>query len=398
MRTLLAAILATLAVPAPAAPVPSPGGLPPLASETIAVRQLPGPLAADPASPAWDALQATRVLVAPQRTIRLNDRKANAALATAPLRELTVRAATDGRDLVVVVDWNDASEDRAPPDATDGYGDGVALQLPFRFGAGTRLPYVGMGDEQQPVAVFLLRAGPRGSEVRQARGAGFGSTVRADLGPVQAAMRYDPQRLGWRAVFVRPLVAGGLDLRRGLVPLALAAWDGGRAERGGNKALSGWKFLRLDGFPLDETYLAEQAWGRGAGLRGDVKHGQALFEESCTICHRAGPQRAAATGLAPDLSEIGVIASPGYLRASLLAPSEVIVPNPNPRQHQDRSKPLAVGATWPVDDGYVWYAVEPDGRKTSSMPDSSALPPQDLADLVSYLMTLGAVPPAGRSP
>ncbi len=297
----------------------------------------------------------------------------------------------------MVVDWNDGTEDRGAADATDRYGDGVALQWPLHFGAGVRLPYVGMGDDRQPVGVVLQRAAAQGSVVRQARGTGFGALARADLGPVQAAMRHDGQRLGWRAVFVRPLAAGGLDLRRGLVPLALAVWDGGRDERGGNKALTGWKFLRLARYPLDEAYAAEQAWGREAGPR-DLKRGQALFEETCTACHQAGSQRAAAAGLAPDLSELGVISTPGYLRDSLRAPSEVIVPNPNPRQHQDRTARLPPGAPWPADDAYVWYVLEADGRRTSSMPDSAALPPQDLADLVAYLMTLGAEPPAGRTP
>jgi DMSO reductase family type II enzyme heme b subunit len=393
MRALLVAALAALAVPALAT-----AAAPSLAGEIIEVKDVPGPLPADPAAALWDTLPPSRVPAAPQRTIRLHDQKANAALATAPLRELTVRAATDGQDLAVVVDWNDGTEDRPAPDATDRYGDGAALQWPFRFGAGVRLPYVGMGDEQQPVAVVLQRAAAQGSVVRQARASGFGTSARADLGTVRAAMRHDPQRLGWRAVFIRPLLAGGLDLRRGLVPVALAVWDGGRDERGGNKSLSGWKYLRLARYPLDEPYAAEQAWGRGAGPGGDVKHGQALFEDTCTTCHRAGKQQAAAAGLAPDLSGIGVIATPGYLRDSLRAPSEVIVPNPNPRQHQDRAAKVPPGAPWPADDGYVWYVVEPDGRKTSSMPDSAALPPQDLVDLVAYLMTLGAEPPPARTP
>jgi complex iron-sulfur molybdoenzyme family reductase subunit gamma len=393
MRALLAAALAALVLP-----VPAPGADSPLAGETIEVAELPGPLPVDPAAAAWDALPATRVLAAPQRSIRLNDRQANAALEAAPLRALAVRAATDGQALAVIVDWSDDTEDRAAPDATDRYGDGVALQWPLRFGAGVRLPYVGMGDEQQPVAVVLQRAAPQGSMVRQARATGFGTLARAELGPLTAAMRYDPQRHAWRALFVRPLAAGGLDLRQGLVPLALAVWDGGRAERGGNKALSGWKFLRLTRFQLDPAYAAEQGWGRGAAPLGDARHGLALFEDACTTCHRAGPQRAAAAGLAPDLSEIGVIATPGYVRDSLRAPSEVIVPNPNPRQHQDRAAKLAPGTPWPPDDAYVWYALEPDGRKTSSMPDYAALPPQDLADLVAYLMTLGAAPAPGRTP
>jgi complex iron-sulfur molybdoenzyme family reductase subunit gamma len=180
MRALIASAvaLATVALPALAAGAGAP---PP--GETIEVRELPGPLPAWPGAATWDALPATRVLAAPQRTIRLNDRTANAAADVAPLRALTVRAATDGADLAVIVDWEDDGEHRTAPDATDRYGDAVALQWPLRFGAGVRLPYVGMGDEQQPVAVQLLRATATGPALRQAVGHGFGTLARADLGP-----------------------------------------------------------------------------------------------------------------------------------------------------------------------------------------------------------------------
>jgi complex iron-sulfur molybdoenzyme family reductase subunit gamma len=380
---------------AAAAAVPT--GVPPaLAGETLPVQPLPAPLPADPAAAAWDALPALEVLAAPQRSIRLHDREANAALAKAAPRRLTVRAATDGRELAVVVDWADATEDRAAPDATDRYGDAVGLQLPLRSGAGVRLPYVGMGDDGEPVALFLARAGAAGATTtRVAVGTGFGTSARRDLGPLRATLVR--RAGGWRAVLVRPLAAGGLDLGRALVPFALATWDGAGLERGGNKALTGWKFLRLPGRPLDEAYAAEQAWGRGPGATGDPGRGRTLFDGACTACHATATDRGAAPGLAPDLSEIGLIATPGYLRDSVVAPSAVIVPNPNPAQRQDRTAEDP-RAPWPADEGYVWYVREADGRKTSSMPDSAALPAADLADLVAYLMTLGAPAPAGRTP
>lgn len=387
--TLAVLVTAALAAAAPAGP--------PLAAETVEVRPLPAPLPADPADPAWAGLPALEVLAAPQRTIRLHDRAANAAADAAGLRRLAVRAATDGQSLAVVVDWSDATADLAGPDATDRYGDGVALQLPLAFGAGQRLPYVGMGDEAQPVAVFFGRATTDGPVVRSAVGRGFGTLARQDLGPVRIAMRHDAARGAWRAVIVRPLSAGGLDLRRGLVPFALAAWDGAGLERGGNKALSGWKFLRLPGLPAEEPFLAEQAWGRRPGDLGDPSRGKALFEASCSMCHPTAADRGAAPGLAPDLSEIGVIATPGYLRDSIVSPSAVIVPNPNPRQHQDRAG-KDPRRPWPVDEGYVWYALEADGRKVSTMPDGSTTPAADLADLVGYLLTLGAPRPGGRTP
>jgi hypothetical protein len=67
----------------------------------------------------------------------------------------------------------------------------------------------------------------------------------------------------------------------------------------------------------------------------------------------------------------------------------VIVPTPNPAQHQDRAAKLPKGAAWPADDAYVWYRVEPDGKKTSSMPDFSSLPDEDVRAIVAHLRTLG---------
>lgn len=385
----LAALAALLAPAAPAA-----AELPAL-PDAVEVQALPAPLPTDPAAPAWYALPAATVLAAPQRTIRLHDRAANAALNGAVARPVTVRAASDGRSLAVVLEWADATVDLARPDATDVYGDGAALQLPLRYGAGVRLPYVGMGDEREQVAVFLLRATSAGTSTRSARGAGFGTLARADLGPLAGGLRHDAATGRWRALFVRPLSAGGVELGRGLVPFAVAVWDGAGKERGGNKALSGWALLRQPRLPLDPAYAAELAWGRG---QGDAARGRALFEESCTACHRTATQRDAAPGLAPDLSAIGVIASPAYLRDSLRAPSEVIVPNPNPRQHQDRSGAKDPRGAWPVDEGYVWFTREADGRKASSMPDYASLPEQDVTDLVAYLLTLGADAPPRRTP
>ena len=392
----MAAPLAALVLAAAAGAAAAPPAVPPaLSPETLEVGTLPAPLPADPAAAAWGALPALEVLAAPQRSIRLNDREANAALASAHPRRLAVRAATDGESLALVVDWPDATEDRSAPDATDRYGDAVALQLPLRFGAGVRLPYVGMGDGAQPVALFLARASAGGpASTREAVGTGFGTPVRRDLGPLRVAMaRRDG---GWRAVLVRPLAAGGLDLRAGLVPFALATWDGSGKERGGNKALTGWRYLHLPAFPLDAAYAAEQAWGRGPARPGDAARGRALFDGACTACHATAADRGAAPGLAPDLSEIGLIASPAYLRDSVRTPSAVLVPSPNPHQHQDRAA-KDPRAPWPADEGYAWSVREADGRETSAMP-ASELTDGELSDLVAYLMTLGAEAPAGRTP
>jgi len=386
MRPRSLALLLALAAP-PARPAPATEAF--LAAEAVPVRHLAAPLPEEAAASAWDAVPPTEVLAAPQRTIRLHDRRANAALEGQGTRRLLVRAATDGRDLAVAVDWPDAAEDRASPDETDRYGDAAALELPLRFGAGLRLPYVGMGDEELPVALHLVRAAARGAASREGVAAGYGSFTSGDVGRARASMRYDAGARSWRAVFVRPLAGGGLDLRRGLVPFAVAVWDGARGERGGNKATSGWRFLRFEALPLDAAYAAEQAFGHGAGDLGEPARGRALAEGQCAACHVMGELRSAPPGIAPDLSSIGVVATPGYLRDSLVAPSAVIVPSPNPAQHQDRSaRPDARGA-YPPHEGYQWHVRGPDGKKSSTMSDFSSLSPGELADLLAFLRTLG---------
>ncbi len=368
-----------------------------LAADTVEVAAVRGPLSADPAAPHWEAARPREVTVLPQRTVRLHDRRANEALAAASPRAVRVRAATDGSALAVLLEWADATEDRAASSETDVYADAAALQLPLQFGAGTRLPYVGMGDDALKVAVHLQRAAAGGTIAREAVGAGFGALARADLGGARVAMRHDGARGTWRAVFVRPLAAAGLDLRRGLVPFAVAVWDGARAERGGNKALSGWKLLRLAAFPADPAYAAELARGRAPEERGDPARGERLVTSMCTACHAVGARRPARPGIAPDLSGIGAIATPAYLRESIVAPSAVVVPGPAAPQHLDRARSPGVTGAFPAADAFAWHRAGPDGKKVSKMPAYAGLPEPDLRAMVAYLATLGAGAGEGRS-
>jgi complex iron-sulfur molybdoenzyme family reductase subunit gamma len=392
MRAALAALLALASAAEAADPVD------PLASELIDVRDAPGPLRAEVAAPLWEAIPATRVPLAPQRTVRLPDRRANAALDRPGPAAVLVRAATDGTDLALLLEWKDAREDRAPADETDRYGDAVAVQLPLRFGAGVRLPYVGMGDEAQPVAIDFLRAGPQGTITREAIATGFGSLTRADLGGVRGELRHDPGRGVWRAALVRPLAAGALDLRAGLVPVAFAVWDSERAERGGNKSLSGWKILRLPRYPADASYAAELGWGRRPGELGDPARGRQLVLGMCAGCHIVGDRKGARPGIAPDLSAVGAIATPAYLRESIVSPSAVIVPSPNPARHQDRAAAPDGRGTYPPAEAFRWSRVDAAGRQVSRMPPYASLPKGDVDAMVAYLMTLGVEPAgAGRS-
>jgi complex iron-sulfur molybdoenzyme family reductase subunit gamma len=182
------------------------------------------------------------------------------------------------------------------------------------------------------------------------------------------------------------------------VPFAAAVWDGARHERSGNKALTGWRLLRLARYPMEEAWVAELSWGYRAGELGDPARGKALVDAICAACHHAGEARTARPGIAPDLSSIGLVSTPAYLRDSLLDPSAVVVPGPNPAQHQDRSrKPGALGA-WPLDDSLAWSSTDAGGRRISTMPSYDGLPREEVAAMVAYLMTLGVPPGERRQP
>ncbi|MEW5847444.1 MAG: c-type cytochrome [Myxococcota bacterium] len=364
-------------------------GDPFMTSETVLVQEVKGPIPDRVDDALWRSIPPATVLAYPQHSLHLNDKVANAALQTAKPRKLSVRAAVSSSEIGVHVEWEDATEDRIRPDETSVFGDAVALQVPQRFGEGIRLPYVGMGDEANPVVLYHQRAASTGQVVRTAVAAGFGSSTRAAMDGVRMSLGYDVTTHRWRAVFVRPLVAHGGDLRQGLIPFALAVWDGNHSERGGNKSLTAWKFLRVPNRALSERYVNEVAWGHRPGDLGDVAKGRILVESVCVACHHVGEKRLAAPGMAPDLTTIGGIASPSYLRDSITQPSEVVVPSPNPNQHLRRPQAPGVTEVFPTSGLSDWSTVDAQGKRVSRMPSFGTMSKEDVAAMVAYLRTLG---------
>lgn len=358
-----------------------------LSQEALVAVASAGAVVAEATAPVWDTIPGNEVKLNPQHTVALLDRQANAALSSSGPLILTVRAAYDARDLAVALEWADGSESRASPTDPGMFGDTAALEIPERFGAGLRLPYIGMGDAAAHVRLSMARALDAGTDTRALVAAGFGSSTRTGAPVFRASMRYDSKRARWRAVFVLPLVGEAQDLRRGLVPIAFAAWDGAKNERGGNKALSRWKFLRLARWELEKDYLDELSFGYGSGDLGDPARGKQLVEGICVACHRIGEKQLAPVGMAPELTGVGRIAAPSYLRSSLLDPSEVLVPSPNPNRHYQAGTLDGTGAH-PNNGAYSWWQLDPTGKQISKMPSFSTMSKEDIAAIVAYLSSL----------
>jgi mono/diheme cytochrome c family protein len=218
--------------------------------------------------------------------------------------------------------------------------------------------------------------------------AGFGSLTRLPVNATRVAMSWNEATKRWRALFVRPFSADGPALKAGLVPIAIAVWDGARAERGGNKALSGWRFVRNPALPLDAGYAKALAWGYGPGELGDAAKGKALGQALCVACHRLPGKRFAPEGLAPDLSDVGLIAALPYLRDSILDPSATIVPHLQLNRFYQPSGQKDPSGGRPNQDAFAWATKGPDGKLVSKMPSFSTLTPEQVGDLVAWLRSL----------
>ncbi len=340
---------------------------------------------------AWTGVTGKTFSLVPQRTIRLNDKLANEKLTTPGSTEVLVRAALAGTELVLLLEWSDETPDVVREDEVNTYADSAAVQVPSSYGNGQRLPAISMGDEGQPVWLWLQRATKTGSQLSALVAAGFGSSTRQAPGaPKQGTMTYDAAAKRWRAQFSVPVPATA-----SLVPVSFALWDGGRLERAGYKRLSAWRFVRVPGRPSDAEYVKAMAWGWGPGELGDVQRGKVLAEAVCVSCHHLPGRAVAPAGLAPSMEDVGAIATAGYLRDSIVNPSEVVLYGPNPNQHYDKSQPRDSNGAYPNNDGLRWFTVAPDGKRTSKMPSFAGFSAEQLGDLVAFLKTLdgkGATP------
>jgi len=348
--------------------------------DAVALPQAPSGVA----DPAWARVPGKAFTLAPQRTLRLNDKLANEALAAPGVSEVLVRAAHVGPALVVLLEWSDGAADLVRDDEVNTYADSAAVQVPVSFGPGLRLPAISMGDEAQPVRLWLQRATKTGSQLSALMAAGFGSSTRqGPATPREGTMAWEAAARRWRAQFSVPL-----DAKAALVPMSFAVWDGARQERAGNKRLSSWRFVRVPGRTPDAAYVKAMAWGFSPGDLGDPQKGKVLADAVCVSCHHLPGRAIAPVGLAPSLVDIGVIATPGYLRESIVSPSEVVLYGPNPNQHYDKSQARDPNGAYPNNDGFRWFTVGADGKRTSKMPSFAGFSAEQLGDFVAYLKTL----------
>lgn len=350
---------------------------------------------------AWDGAKCTSVTLYPQRTIGSNDIAVNEAMADAAGIKANVKALYNGDKVALMVYWNDTEASHQGM-TSDKYSDGFAVQFAKNSDA-TKLPYIGMGSDDRPVIIYLQKTT---NSTYESNGNGDIKAQRADqsmnkFGDELAAYHKEVADMGdkdyqkafiaegfrsttelrdakssfdanmvygenkWMGTLVRDIKDANLDLSNGQFPIALAVWDGGKANRDGQKWLSGWVAVELG---QTDGAVAKAVTDVPAG---DVAAGKQAAAENCAACHIFDDQAMAPANMAPNLSTLGGQATAAYIKESMMDPSAVVVPGYNRNAHPN----------------FKWYELA-DGKRVSTMPAYDWLGEEQINNIVAYFKSL----------
>ncbi len=347
-----------------------------------------------------------KIVVYPQTTMQLNDKKANELNKNAKAKELEVAAFTDGKQVAIITRWPDKTKDVFSGYKSDIYPDGYAVQFASDASNPEKLPYIGMGSDGRPVAIYLRKAyeivyepngnqdvahqvNPHntnyfGKELKkfnkevEKRGLksyqkafvseGFRSMteIKDNSANYRTDMHYVAKKGMWGGMVVRPLSDEYAKPSKGEFAIAVAVWDGKELQRDGLKRLSSWIAVKLP--DASNKALEKVVTER---VQGDIANGKKQFETNCASCHNDRDFHNAPQYMAPDLSNIGGQATAAYIKESILDPNAVVVPGYNRNAHPN----------------FSWYMVDDKGHRTSAMPPFNYLDKKSVDDIVAYLQT-----------
>ncbi|MCK5480484.1 MAG: c-type cytochrome, partial [Gammaproteobacteria bacterium] len=309
LPSVLLLILSACAPPPDLSPLDAAGG-------AIIAKKVSGELPLDPDNKVWREAVPSEVPVYPQRSVA-------PASSQTDILSVRVQALHNGKELALRLEWKDDS----PAEQRDigQFVDAAAVQWPVQYGPGVRLPYVGMGHSGYPVAVWFWRA-DGSTETLAAEG--FGTLTAQNPDGVTAEGVWKDGF--WRVVFKRVFAASGeqrvtlMPETQGLVPVALAIWNGEQEQRNGLKRLSAWRVLYLEKTDADPSYIQQLA--DKPSMQGDPESGKRLMiDKGCIACH-AFPDNPAQPTIGPGLHHAGGILRAAYLLESIVEPSKVVVP------------------------------------------------------------------------
>jgi len=252
----------------------------------------------DPDDSLWQKADTLEVPLAPQAVVKPRTYEAG-------VETVKARALYDDKRLAFLLEWDDAGRE-VSIGGVGSFRDAVAVQFPSD--STKSIPYFGMGESNNPVTIYNWKAdwqfardydtndefpnmavdwypfsgrgpgeiaeasdyGKEGADrvfhtswwagstladpdlqartpVEKLTAEGFGTISSVD------AEKQDGSGNGvwnggtWKTVISVPLAQERFSFQRGgTTPVAFAAWDGGKQERGGEKAISTWYFLSLE--------------------------------------------------------------------------------------------------------------------------------------------------------
>lgn len=237
-----------------------------------------GSLPLDPTDPAWDRVESVRVPLSPLWP------------EPDPINGVSFRALHNGRQVAILLQWRDEILDGAPVRVQD-FQDAAALQ----FSLTGRVPFIGMGDPENPVNVWQWKAGwqqerdgerpdvhltyasmhvdvyPEAarhmlyrtaetagnllaatgikSPIEDANATGFGTMTTQPPGSQNVTGKGIWRDNFWSVLFVRDLKSKDKQDVQFVpgrpVPMAIAVWNGAQRDRNGRKVFSNWQQLML---------------------------------------------------------------------------------------------------------------------------------------------------------
>jgi cytochrome c oxidase cbb3-type subunit 3 len=251
-----------------------------------------------------------------------------------------------------------------------------------------------------PVALALVIAAPRGASAQPPPTAHPGEYAPADI--AYGSRLYDAQCTTCHGANGDGV--GGVDLKSGRFRNAASDQDLTRVITTGIPG-TGMLAFKLDPSEIAGiiAYLRNMnSFDRGSVKAGDAGRGRAVVDGKggCARCHRVGAQ---GSRVAPDLSDIGAVRSPGSLLRSLTDPTSQMMPINRPVRIVTRDGTVVNGRrlnedTYTVqlldDQERLVSLVKSDLREytiltASPMPSyRNTLTADELADVVAYLLTL----------
>jgi len=241
------------------APYKKPG-----AGRVIKAVRLEGHLPDGPEDPLWKKAGYASFALFPQMVMKERH-------FTPTLDSVSVKALYNERDVAFLLEWDDRTKsvpgEREAEKLASGtlYRDEAAIQFPLSVVRGGRRPSIAMGTAAEPVLIWfwqgpdaegpertlVLRAGgPRAVRPIGGRPVSGGQGREAARGPGARGTYSDGT---WRVVMKGPMSsstargvgAGGVMKDKGLVPVAIALWDGSNGERGSRHELTAWLWLDM---------------------------------------------------------------------------------------------------------------------------------------------------------